>query len=294
MPWRRPYSGYRPAIAWGKHADIASGPSDGQRTGLPPATAGFLGLAEVQPAAAADAPIAQRAGGQVTADALPTVQINGVVWDQAVVGDTVYAGGQFTTPARPAPPPGTNETPRSNLLAYNIRTGALITSFAPTVNGSRQRARACRRTSTRLYVGGSFTTVNGVQRNRIAAFNIATGQLITSFAPEPRRRSGDRGHQHRGLRRRRLLPRTATPAPAGGLQLRRTAPCSPGRPTADSTVNALLLDPGRDQGHRRRAPSRTVNGPRPADWARRRRHRRAAALDRQHGGPQLRARRAAI
>ena len=31
----------------------------------------------------------------VTADALPTVQIDGVVWSQAVVGNTVYAGGQL-------------------------------------------------------------------------------------------------------------------------------------------------------------------------------------------------------
>src|SRR4051812_9236419 len=30
------------------------------------------------------------------ADALPTVQINGVVWAQVVVGNTVYAAGQFT------------------------------------------------------------------------------------------------------------------------------------------------------------------------------------------------------
>ena len=37
----------------------------------------------------------------VAADRLPTVQINGVVWAQVVVGDTVYAGGQFTR-ARPA------------------------------------------------------------------------------------------------------------------------------------------------------------------------------------------------
>ena len=58
-----------------------------------------------------------------------------MVWDQVVVGDTVYVGGSFTS-ARPAgSPAGTNETPRSNLLAYNIRTGVLITSFAPTVNG---------------------------------------------------------------------------------------------------------------------------------------------------------------
>ena len=64
------------------------------------------------PAAAADPPITQRSATGVTADALPTAQINGVVWDQAIVNNTVYAGGQFTS-ARPAgADAGTSETPR--------------------------------------------------------------------------------------------------------------------------------------------------------------------------------------
>src|SRR5687768_6610035 len=37
----------------------------------------------------------------VSADVLPTVQINGVVWAQVIVGNTVYATGEFTR-ARPA------------------------------------------------------------------------------------------------------------------------------------------------------------------------------------------------
>ncbi|MBA8792666.1 PKD repeat protein [Friedmanniella endophytica] len=123
-----------------------------------------------------------RPTGAVTADALPTVQIDGVVWDQAIVGNTVYAGGQFTT-ARPAgAAAGTNTTPRSNLLAYDITTGNLITSFAPTVNG-RVRTVAVSPDGSKLYIGGSFTSVNGVSRYRIAAFNTATGALISSFAP---------------------------------------------------------------------------------------------------------------
>ena len=37
----------------------------------------------------------------VSADALPTVQINGVAWDQVTIGNTVYVAGRFTR-ARPA------------------------------------------------------------------------------------------------------------------------------------------------------------------------------------------------
>lgn len=136
------------------------------------------------PAAAEVAPISQRSATAVTADALPTTQINGVVWDQVIVGDTVYAGGQFTS-ARPAGSPvGTNETPRNNLLAYNIRTGNLITTFAPNVNG-QVKALAVSQDRTRLYIAGTFTQVNGVNRYRVAAFDLATGALVSNFAPAP-------------------------------------------------------------------------------------------------------------
>src|SRR6476661_9228255 len=66
----------------------------------------------------------------VSSDPLAAPQIDsaGVVWSQAVVGSTVYAGGSFTK-ARPAgAAAGTSEVTRSYLLAYNIGTGVL-TSF---------------------------------------------------------------------------------------------------------------------------------------------------------------------
>ncbi len=132
-------------------------------------------------AAAADpGPVVQPASSAVTADALPTVQIDGVAWSQAVVGNTVYVGGSFAN-ARPAgSAAGTNLTPRSNLLAYDITTGALITSFAPVVNGAVQSVSASP-DGSRLYIAGDFTTVNGVTKNRVAAFNTATGALVTGF-----------------------------------------------------------------------------------------------------------------
>ena len=36
---------------------------------------------------------------------------------------------------------------------------------------------------SRIYVGGDFTTVDGGNRYRIAAFNTATGAVISSFRP---------------------------------------------------------------------------------------------------------------
>ena len=116
-------------------------------------------------AAAADAPITQRSATGVTADALPTAQIDGVVWDQAIVGNTVYAGGQFTS-ARPAGArPGTNESPRSNLLAYNIRTGAL-NAASPRRQRHRATCSRCRRTRAGSTSAAASPRSSGTQHNR--------------------------------------------------------------------------------------------------------------------------------
>lgn len=139
-------------------------------------TAGWSDSAPADPADPANPPT-------VAADALPTVQINGVVWSQATVGNTVYAGGSFTT-ARPAGTSsgGAGSVTRNNLVAYDIRTGAM-TSFAPSFNG-QIRAVAVSPDQSRIYVGGDFTTVNGVARSRVAAFDATTGALVSGFAPQ--------------------------------------------------------------------------------------------------------------
>ena len=83
----------------------------------------FGGLAIAQPAAADTAPpdpTSPSSPPTVSADVLPTTQIDGVAWAQVVVGNTVYVAGKFTT-ARPAgAAAGTNTTPR-----VNFRSGVL-------------------------------------------------------------------------------------------------------------------------------------------------------------------------
>ena len=134
-----------------------------------------------QAAFADPGPIQQRSASSVTADALPTVQIDGVAWSEAIVGNTVYVGGKFAN-ARPAgSAPGQNQTPRGNLLAFDVTTGNLITSFAPNLNAQVTDVVASP-DGSRIYVVGSFTQADGVARNRIAAYSTATGQLL-SFAP---------------------------------------------------------------------------------------------------------------
>lgn len=90
----------------------------------------------------------------VSADPLPTVQVDGVVWSQVVVGNTVYAAGSFKN-VRPAfayeghP----HSSVRNNLLAYDITTGKLVTTFVPDLNG-QALAVAASPDGKRLYVGG--------------------------------------------------------------------------------------------------------------------------------------------
>ncbi|WP_123380363.1 LamG-like jellyroll fold domain-containing protein, partial [Pseudokineococcus lusitanus] len=117
----------------------------------------------------------------VTADVLPTVQINGVVWDQVVVGNKVYVTGEFTR-ARPAgSAPGVNEVVRNHLLAFDITTGQLDTRWAPSLD-ARGLAIEASADGRRIFVGGDFGRVNGSSRTRLAAFDATTGAPVTSFA----------------------------------------------------------------------------------------------------------------
>ncbi len=133
-----------------------------------------VAVADTQPAAGT--PVT------TTADALPTVQQNGVVWAEVTVGNTVYATGSFsqTYPANAAKT-AANATARGNLLAFDIRTGNLITGFNHTLN-AQGLAITASPDGSRVYVAGDFTTVDGVTHNHIVAFDTATGNVATAFA----------------------------------------------------------------------------------------------------------------
>jgi hypothetical protein len=146
-------------------------------------TAAALPTTLLPPLALADtAPPDSGLPATVSSDPLPTAQIDsaGVVWSQAVVGNTVYAGGNFTK-ARPAgAAAGTSEVTRSYLLAYNVTTGVL-TSVAPALNAQVLSVVASPDGAT-LYVAGDFTRVGSTTRNHVAAFSTSNGAL-TSFNP---------------------------------------------------------------------------------------------------------------
>lgn len=118
----------------------------------------------------------------VSADLLPTPQINGVAWVTRIVGNTVFVGGKFSS-ARPfGAAPGSNEQARMNLLAFDLKTGALLQSFAPKINGEVKAMTASQDGKT-LYIGGLFTAIDGQEVFRVAAFDVASGKRITTFRP---------------------------------------------------------------------------------------------------------------
>ncbi len=130
-------------------------------------------LADTAPAAGTPA--------TVSADVLPTWQINGVVWSQVIVGNTVYVTGSFS---RARPPGvsagGSGEVSAGNLFAYDITTGNRVASFNHSMNG-QGRAITASPDRTKIFVGGDFTSVDGAAHSHVAAFNVATGSLVPGF-----------------------------------------------------------------------------------------------------------------
>jgi hypothetical protein len=117
-----------------------------------------------------------------------TWQTNGTVWSVAAAHGVVYVGGSFTSVRPPGKPAGTGEAGHSYLAAFNASSGALLTVFHPTFTGvpACDQIHPCGVTAlavspdgSRLYVGGSFTGVDGTYHAYIAAVDISAGAAAT-------------------------------------------------------------------------------------------------------------------
>ncbi|MGZ3864983.1 MAG: hypothetical protein ACXVC6_12070, partial [Bacteroidia bacterium] len=96
---------------------------------------------------------------------------NGTVMATAVdsVNNIVYIGGAFTQVCG---------SPRKNLAAFNLSTGALMT-FSANINAN---VFSMYYYNHSLYIGGSFTSVNAQSHNYVAKFNTSSNTL-SSWAP---------------------------------------------------------------------------------------------------------------
>ncbi|WP_107764742.1 beta strand repeat-containing protein [Nocardioides terrigena] len=105
---------------------------------------------------------------------------NGEIWDIEVVPalNRVFIAGNFTSLANTISP--TTTINQAGLASYNYQTGLIDTSFRPTFNGGVSAVEVTP-DGTKLFVGGSFNTVNGVAKQKVASLNLTTGAPLSTF-----------------------------------------------------------------------------------------------------------------
>jgi len=164
---------------------------------------------------------------------------NGPVYATAIVGNTVYAGGNFTQVRGPGGTPVAN---RRNLAAFDRTTGAVRTGFVADTDAP---VRALTANGTHLYVGGTFSTIGGTARGRLGAVDPTTGAVIPAFVA-----NADSNIYALARRGARLFVggsfRTIGGTARGRLAAVDTtsgAPDASFRPDADNTVTAVTASP---------------------------------------------------
>lgn len=98
---------------------------------------------------------------------------DGRVFAIAQNGSKMIIGGSFTQVG------GSSHT---SVAAFDKTTGALSSTFAPSVNGDVNAVLPGPTTST-VYIGGTFTQVNGVAAQFVAELDMNTGALVSTFTP---------------------------------------------------------------------------------------------------------------
>jgi PKD repeat protein len=91
----------------------------------------------------------------------------------------VFIAGNFTSIQNNT---GTNTTTyqQAGLASYNLTTGLVDAQFRPSFNGGVAAVEASP-DGTKLFVGGSFNTVNGVAKQKVASLNLTTGAPLSTF-----------------------------------------------------------------------------------------------------------------
>lgn len=103
-------------------------------------------------------------------------------------GNTLYAAGRFATIAGRSQP---------NIGAFDLTTGDFLTAFHPAVEGGIFTAVAGPEYGS-LYLGGGFTSIDGVAQASLGAISLTTGALVPSFRPGPLK-AGLNGTNVRGV-----------------------------------------------------------------------------------------------
>ncbi len=114
--------------------------------------------------------------------------VDGKVYSLAKSGNVMFVGGFF----KKAITPSGSKVLVANLIAVDITTGAMISTFTPSVLNTvattkpEVDALAVSSDGSTLFLGGRFDTVNGQPRQNFAAVDTATGTVVSStFTASP-------------------------------------------------------------------------------------------------------------
>ena len=115
-----------------------------------------------------------------------TWMTNGNVYAQALSADkkTLYIGGKFTQLRKNPVGQGGKVFKVSNVAALDVATGTPIRKWHPNVNNGEgtTEVRALAVMNRRVYIGGTFNSVDGQPRRNLAAVRVNGGK-VSPFAP---------------------------------------------------------------------------------------------------------------
>ena len=105
--------------------------------------------------------------------------LDGRVNSIARVGNTLILGGTFTQTRNNN---STEVILRSRLVAFDVTTKQISTTFAPNPNGAVEVVLPAPDGKS-VYVGGLFTSIAGAAVRNLAQVNVSDGSLVTTFNP---------------------------------------------------------------------------------------------------------------
>ncbi len=104
----------------------------------------------------------------------------GDITDLEYIGNRVFVAGTSITSIQNR---GTNTTSYNQpyLFSFNVDTGLVDANFRPNFGGGRVQEVEASPDGTKLFVVGTFNTVNGVTKRKIASINPVTGATVLGF-----------------------------------------------------------------------------------------------------------------
>ena len=103
----------------------------------------------------------------------------GHIYDLEYIGNRIFVAGTFTSVRNRGTSTTTYNQP--SLFSFNLDTGLVDANFRPTFGGGTVQEVEASPDGTKLFIVGTFNTVNGVTKRKIASINPVTGATVAGF-----------------------------------------------------------------------------------------------------------------